>query len=114
MYLRKDRTIYLVAGITDMRKQFNGLSALAQTKKQEEVFSGSYFVFLGKTRKVMKILYWDKSGFCMWIKRLEEETFPWTRKQKGVIEIEHDKFKLLVRGIDIFREHRKLEYSAVA
>ena len=114
MYLKKDRTIYLVAGITDMRKQINGLSAIAQAKLPEEVFSGSYFVFLGKTKKVMKILYWDKSGFCMWIKRLEEETFPWTRKQNGVIEIERDKFKLLVKGIDIFREHRKLEYSAVA
>jgi len=114
MYLKKDRTIYIVAGITDMRKQINGLSAIAQDKQPEEVFSGSYFVFLGKTRKVMKILYWDKSGFCMWIKRLEEETFPWMRKQKGVIEIERDKFKLLIKGIDIFREHRKLEYSAVA
>ncbi len=114
MYLRKDKTIYLVAGITNMLKQINGLSAIALTKQPEEVFSGSYFVFLGKTRKVMKILYWDKSGFCMWIKRLEEETFPWTRKQKGVLEIEHAKFKLLVRGIDVFREHRKLEYSVVS
>jgi len=114
MYLRKDRAIYLVAGITDMRKQINGLSAIAQAKQPEEVFSGSYFIFLGKTKKVMKILYWEKNGFCMWIKRLEEETYPWTRKQNGVIEIERDKFKLLIMGIDIFREHRKLEYSAVA
>jgi len=114
MYLRKDRTIYLIAGITDMRKQINGLAAIAQAKKPDEVFSGSYFVFLGKTRKVMKILYWDRSGFCLWVKRLEEETFPWTGKQKGVLEVEHAKFKLLVRGIDVFREHRKLEYFSVA
>ena len=109
MYLRKDRTIYLVAGMTNMRKKINGLSAIAQDKQPAALFSGSYFVFLGKTRKVMKILYWGKSGFCMLFKRLEEETFPWTGKQKGIIEIEHDKFKLLVRGIDIFREHRKLD-----
>jgi len=57
MYLRKDRTIYLIAGITDMRKQINGLSAIAQDKQPSAIFSGSYFVFLGKTRKVMKILY---------------------------------------------------------
>jgi transposase len=114
MYIRKDRTIYLVAGITDMRKQIKGLSAIAQEKHPEEIFSGRYFVFFGKTRKVMKILYWDKNGFCMWIKRLEEATFPWTREQKGVLELEHDTFKLLVQGIDIFREHWKLKYSSVA
>ena len=74
---RIDRTICLVVGIIDMRKQINGLAAIAQAKQPDEVFSGSYFVFLGKTRKVMKILYWDKSGFCLWVKRLEEEAFPY-------------------------------------
>ena len=114
MYLKRNQAIYIVAGITDMRKQINGLSAIAQEKQAEAVLSGAYFVFLGKTRHVMKILYWDRTGFCLWIKRLEQETFPWTRKQKGLIEIERNTFKLLVRGIDIFREHRKLEYSSVA
>jgi len=92
MYLRKDRTIYLVAGMTNMRKKINGLWAIAQHKQPSAIFSGSYFVFLGKTRKVMKILYWDKSGFCMWIKRLEEETFPWTGKHVTV----GDNFPVLV------------------
>jgi transposase len=114
MYVRKDQTIYLVGGITDMRKQINGLSAIAQERQSEALFSGAYFVFLGKTRKVMKILYWDRTGFCLWNKRLEEETFPWTRKQKGLIEIERSRFRLLVKGIDIFREHRKLEYVSVS
>ena len=114
MYLKQNHAIYIIAGITDMRKQINGLSAIAQDKNPNEVFSGSYFVFMGKTRHVMKILYWDRTGFCLWIKRLEEDTFPWTRKQKGMIEIEREKIKLLVRGIDIFREHKKLEYLSVA
>jgi transposase len=113
MYLKRNKTIYIVAGITDMRKQINGLSAIAQNKKSEAVFSGAYFVFLGKTRRVMKILYWDRTGFCLWIKRLEQETFPWTRKKQGLITIERDRFKLLMKGIDIFREHKKLEYLTV-
>lgn len=114
MYLRRNQTIYIVAGITDMRKQINGLSAIAQDKNSDAVFSGTYFIFMGKTRHIIKILYWDRTGFCLWIKRLEEDTFPWTRKQKGLIEIERDKFKLLMKGIDIFREHKKLEYLSVA
>ncbi len=76
MYLKKDRTIYLVAGITDMRKQINGLSAIAQDKQPEEVFSGSYFVFLGKTRKVMKILYWTKVVSACGSKDSKKKPFP--------------------------------------
>jgi len=105
MYFKKDRAIHLVVGMTDMRKQINGLAQLANEHKPDCVFAGDYFVFLGKTRKVMKVLYWDRTGFCLWTKRLEEATFPWSRKRKGSITLERDKFKLLLHGIDIFREH---------
>ena len=113
MYFKKDRAIYLVAGITDMRKQINGLARIANEKKADSVFSGDYFVLLGKTRKTMKVLYWDRTGFCLWVKRLEEATFPWTRKQKGVLSVERDKFKLLLKGIDIFRVHTEKRYISV-
>lgn len=113
MYFKKDRAIYLVAGITDMRKQINGLARIANEKKADSVFLGDYFVFLGKTRKVMKVLYWDRTGFCLWVKRLEEATFPWTRKQKGVITLEREKFKLVLKGIDSFREHAEKRYLSV-
>ena len=63
---------------------------------------------LGKIKNIMKILYRDKSGFCLWIKMFEEGTFPWTRKQKGILKIGHEKFKLLLQGINIFREYKKL------
>ena len=114
MYLRRDQTIYIVAGITDMRKQINGLSAIAQAEKADDLFTGCYFVFMGKTRHVIKILYWDRSGFCLWSKRLEEDAFPWTKKRKGIIEVDRSHFKLFLKGIDIFREHKKLEYISVA
>jgi transposase len=113
MYFRKDRQIHLVAGITDMRKQINGLAQIANEKKADRVFSGDYFVFLGKTRRVMKVLYWDHTGFCLWVKRLEEESFPWTRKHKGVLTLERERFKLLLKGIDIFREHKVKQYFSV-
>jgi transposase len=113
MYFKKDRQIHLVAGITDMRKQINGLAQIANEKKSDRVFSGDYFVFLGKTRRVMKVLYWDHTGFCLWVKRLEEDSFPWTRKHKGVLTIERERFRLLLKGIDIFREHRVQQYFSV-
>ncbi len=113
MYFKKDRQIHLVAGITDMRKQINGLAQIANEKKSDSVFSGDYFVFLGKTRRVMKVLYWDRTGFCLWVKRLEEERFPWTKQHKGVLTIERERFKLLLKGIDIFREHRVKQYFSV-
>ncbi len=113
MYFKKDRQIHLVAGITDMRKQINGLAQIANEKKSDRVFSGDYFVFLGKTRRVMKVLYWDHTGFCLWVKRLEEESFPWTKQQKGVLTLERERFKLLLKGIDIFREHRVQQYFSV-
>ena len=113
MYFKKDRQIHLVAGITDMRKQINGLAQIANEKKSDRVFSGDYFVFLGKTRRVMKVLYWDHTGFCLWVKRLEEDSFPWTRKHKGVLTLERERFKLLLKGIDIFREHKVKQYFSV-
>ena len=114
MYLRRERTIYIVAGITDMRKQINGLSAIAQEQAPDELFTGCYFVFMGKTRHAIKILYWDRSGFCLWSKKLEEDTFPWTKKRKGILSVDRGRFKLFLKGIDIFREHKKLEYISVA
>ncbi len=64
MHLKKNRKIYLVMGFTDMRKQINGLAQIAEAKKSKELLSGNYFVFLGKTLRVIKMLYWNKTGFC--------------------------------------------------
>ena len=66
MLLRKDKRVFVQLGFVDMRKQINGLSTLAQERRPGGPFDGSYFVFCGKTRRVIKILYWDRTGFCLW------------------------------------------------
>ncbi len=99
MYLRKNRKIYLVMGFTDMRKQINGLAQIAEAKKPKE--------------RVMKILYWDKTGFCLWTKRLEEDSFPWPKKRDGVMRTDRENFRLLLMGIDIFKKHTAKRYYAV-
>ena len=113
MYLKKNRKIYLMMGFTDMRKQINGLAQIAEAKKPKELLSGNYFVFLGKTRRVMKIIYWDKTGFCLWTKRLEEDHFPWPKRTSGVMRTDREDFRLLLVGIDIFKKHRAMHYSTV-
>jgi hypothetical protein len=79
MVLRKEPGIFVRTGFTDMRKQINGLSAMARELRPEGPFGGAYYLFCGKTRKKLKILYWEKTGFCLWQKRLEKDSFPWPK-----------------------------------
>ena len=67
--------VFVATGPTDMRKSFDGLCALAQSVLKQDPFSGHLFVFVNRRRDKVKILYWDRSGFCLVYKRLEEGTF---------------------------------------
>ena len=108
MILKKDCRVFVQLGYTDMRKQINGLSALVQEKRPEGPFDGSYYVFCGKTRRVVKILYWDRTGFCLWLKRLEKDSFPRPQKGSDLDEITRARVRLLLHGIDIWKEHKEV------
>jgi len=69
--------VYLAMGPTDMRKGFDGLAALAQQALQQDPFSGHLFVFRGRRGDLLKVLYWDGQGFCLFAKRLEKGRFIW-------------------------------------
>ena len=98
---------------TDMRKQINGLSVLVQEDMKLNVFEGSLFLFCNKSRNRLKILYWDKNGFAMWLKRLEKDRFPWPRNMKEVKEISLGDLKMLLSGIDFWHAHKELFYKKV-
>jgi transposase len=111
MILEKEKRIFVRMGFTDMRKQINSLSAVIQELKPEGPFDGSYYVFCGKTRKVIKIVYWDKNGFCLWLKRLEQDSFPWPKAGDELDEMTRQHIRLLLRGIDVWKEHKRIEYA---
>ena len=67
--------IYLACGPTDMRKGFDGLSMLAQDVLKQDPFAGHLFCFRGRRGDLVKILYWDGQGFCLFAKRLEKGRF---------------------------------------
>lgn len=98
---------------TDMRKQINGLSALVQEEMKLDVFGSNIFLFCNKARNRLKILYWDKNGFAMYLKKLEKDKFPWPRNLKEVKEITQEEIKLLLSGIDFWNAHKQLFYEKV-
>lgn len=88
----------------DMRKAINGLSALVQEAGRGDLMGPHLFVFCGKRRDVIKVLYFDKSGFCLWQKRLEKEKFAWPRKSTSeIVDISSEQFAWLLDGYDIWK-----------
>jgi transposase len=79
--------VYLALGATDMRKQINALGALVQERLGLAPFSGALFVFCNRRRTTLKILWWDRNGFCLWMKRLERERFRWPEREAEVAEV---------------------------
>jgi len=92
--------IYLAMGPTDMRKGFDGLSMLAQEVLKQEPFSGHLFVFRGKRGDLVKVLYWDGQGFCLFAKRLEKGRFVWPVTKDGSVTLTPAQLSMLLEGID--------------
>src|SRR4030042_3089923 len=103
--------IMIKPGRTDFRKQINGLSVLVESELKINPFSNYLFIFCSTNRTRLKILYWDKNGFCLWLKRLEKDKFPWPKNAKEAMEIRHEELKMLLDGIDFFSAHKKLNYT---
>src|ERR1700681_3165255 len=79
--------IYLACGVTDMRRGFDSLSMLAQEVLKQDPFSGHLFAFRGRRGHLIKILYWDGQGFCLFAKRLEKGRFTWPITKEGTITL---------------------------
>ncbi len=104
-------SIFVRPGITDMRKQINGLSVLAENEMEKDSGSGSLFLFCSRNRKNLKCIYWDRNGFCMWQKKLEKDKFPWPMTEEEAREITFDQLRLLLDGIDFWKAHQNINYK---
>ena len=98
--------IWIAAGVTDMRRGFDGLAALVQTQLQADPFSGQIFVFRGRRGDLVKLLWWDGDGLCLFAKRLERGRFIWPQASEGSVHLSGAQLSMLLEGIDWRRPSR--------
>ena len=92
--------IWIACGVTDMRKGFDGLAALVQTRLRADAFSGQLFVFRGRRGDRIKLLWWDGDGLCLLAKRLERGKFIWPQATDGMVHLSPAQLSMLLEGID--------------
>ena len=115
--LRKFANVYLHRAPVDGRKMINGLAAIVEGEMGKSPMDGSLFVFTSRRRNTIRLLYWDKSGFALWTKKLEEERFRWPSKMAAeTIELSTEQLCFLLDGYDIARmkPHATLAYASAS
>ena len=91
--------VWLACGQTDMRKGFDGLSALVQQQLGKDPFSGQLFVFRGRRGDLLKILSWDGQGLCLYAKRIEKGRFVWPQAKDGTVSLTSAQLSMLFEGL---------------
>jgi transposase len=115
IFLPSNTGVFLALGAMDMRKAINGLSIMVEGVLDLDVFSGHLFAFCNRTKTIVKVLYWDRNGFCLWQKRLEKHRFKWPQNPDEVMEIGQRELSFLLEGVDIslVKGHEELHYSSM-
>jgi len=106
--------VWLVAGLTDMRKGFDGLAAQVQNHLLLDPFNGQLFVFRGWRGDRIKVLWWDGDGLCLFAKRLERGRFVWPQAVDGRVALSAAQLSMLLEGIDWRRPARTFERPSLA
>lgn len=107
--------VYLCRDAVDFRKGINGLAVLVEETLQLDPFSEHLFVFCNRSRNRIKILYWERNGFCLWQKRLERDRFAWPRDDEVLVTLTAKQLNWLLDGVDLWalRPHKRLAYRSV-
>ncbi len=94
--------VHLALGLTDMRKGMDWLAMLVQKALELDPFTGHLFVFRGRRADLIKILFWDGNGLCLFTKRMEHGSFPWPVAYEigGSVSLTSAQLAMLIEGID--------------
>ena len=92
--------VWLAAGVTDMRRGFATLAAQAEQTLEQDPFTGHMFVFRGRRGDLIKVIWWDGQGACLFSKRLENGKFVWPAVKDGKIALTPAQLAMLLEGID--------------
>ena len=106
--------VFLYGAPVDMRRSFDGLYAIARHGMQADPLAGHLFAFLNRRATQIKILYFDRSGWCVWAKRLEQGRFLSDWKQVTTREIDVTQLKLLLEGIEVVRQRHRYRHDVHA
>jgi len=98
--------VWLAAGVTDLRKGFDGLAAIVKATLAEDPYSGHLFAFRGRRGDRLKVLWYDGDGLCLFAKRLERGRFVWPRVTTGVVALSPAQLAMLIEVIDWKRVER--------
>jgi transposase len=104
---------FVYRSCTDMRKSFDSLCALVSAQMKRNFMSGDVFIFLNRERNRIKLLVWDRSGFVIWYKRLEEGTFELPQFAEGVqdAEVKWERLVMILEGIQLGSVKERKRYS---
>lgn len=114
---REFEGVYFHREPVDMRKSISGLSVIVELARMGELMGSNLFVFANRRRDLMKVLYFDRSGFALWMKRLEKEKFPWPKKHETeVVSLSPEQFAWLLDGYDVWKmkPFEKLHFHRVS
>lgn len=109
--LSSSHTFYLYSAAVDMRKSFDGLCGLIRSQAGQDPASGAVFVFLNRSRNLIKLLHWEHGGFVLYYKRLELGTFTPPQPGGQNSSIRWPELVLMIEGIEIEKSKQKLRYG---
>ena len=107
---------FLYGTATDMRKSFDSLCGLVSSQMKRNMLSGDVFIFVNRDRNRVKLLVWDRSGFVIWYKRLEEGTFELPQLADGCrdLEIKWERLVMILEGIQLSSVKQRKRFSTNA